>query len=260
MAEKGRRPARTGYQAVEGLLAKFLSLSPGFDPLMLLLFILYKRPVIKYSYLQYLLGSTIGKAELEGLRFLGVELDVGDDEDEIVKLEIGGMGWMLVDSFYYVLDLLDKIEWPKELKNRYMCLVKAAPAVILAYATFSAAKDLVGEGVGGSGESGGDIVRVVVDSLPMLLEKAVNEGKLVFHLSEIIGDRLKDCSEEDRKYIAIVFEGLSNFVLINYVRETDMLIFDKDLVEGVRLAMEECEPRLKNVGLEGLEKWLQQLQ
>ena len=258
-SKRGEESTGTVYRAVEGLLAKFLSLSPGFDPIMLLLFILYKRPVIKYSYLQYLLGGIFNEPEFEKLKFLGVELDIDDEGEKIVKFKIGGIGWMLVDSFYYVLDLLDKVEWPKELKKRYMCLAKATPAVILAYATFSAAKDLVGEEVKNV-EDGGNVVKVVVDVLPMLFEKAVNKDKLVFCFSEAVKDRLKDYSEEDRKYVAMLLEGLSNFLLINYVKETDMLIFDKELVEGIKLAAKECEPRLENLSLEGLKKWLKQLQ
>jgi hypothetical protein len=240
-------PSAKAERLAEEFLKALLGVSPGFNRLILTLYLLHKREYVNIKHLKAFLGEDIVDV-VKDLNFLEVYVDENEDR---VSMKVGGPAWRLLEAVKEFIESVEETEWPDKLRRRYVCLAKSIPAALQTLAILKS----VEEGLERMG-----VARGLSKALAEIFSKAINDGRLAFNIEEIDTDVVNTIIKDyGRDYLDSLLNELSGLGAFNYLEEPGMIILDPDVVEGLKKALKECSPSLNGIGVNELEKWIEQI-
>ena len=237
-------------ELIEEFLRGVLGVTPGFNRLILLLYLLHKRLDVSVEHATAFLDEVYVKAVKE-LNFLGIHVDESENK---VSVRVGSPAWRLIEAIRDLEVLLEEVEWPEEVKRERLCLVKALPAVLQTLATLKSVERWK-EG------TGGDIAEALDRLLKQVFSKAINEERLsfgIFNSNEVdVNIANTIVKNYGKEFLDSILNKLSGLGAFNYLEEPGMIIIDPDVVEGLKKAKTECDPALGgDLSVKELEDWI----
>ena len=246
------------FQEIINIFRKIASLGPGYDPIMFILYIFYRKPKISYRYLESIIPKDLNDRTLkEILRALDIKIEkIDDPEDTVALIDIGGVGWNIIENIRKLQESLKNIKIPEEMRvelfSKYLCPSISIPSVLINYTALRA----LGESLSSINKK---LSEEVVGNMVKMFRVALTEDRYVFDESEVFNGNVAKELKEYALDLTPLLEDLSEISSITYLKDAKIFILDRESIENIKMAQTNCEPKLKEFNLKEVEIWLRQL-